>query len=212
VALGFVALYSNLGHKELRFLLPVLPLWNVAAAAGVAQLWRRARRGAPAWRLAGAAAGAALAAGAAAAALTAAASAANYPGGAALQTLHALGAQHAKQALSAGGNVTVHIDVLPAMTGVSRFGERGPPWVYSKQEGLSERQLRKAGFDYLLSGTPEVAGYRRVGAADGFAGVRLRGGAPAAALRGALRGQLPVQVATAPAVYIHAKIGRGDSS
>lgn len=26
----------------------------------------------------------------------------------------------------------VHIDVLPAMTGACRFGERGAPWRYSK--------------------------------------------------------------------------------
>ena len=26
----------------------------------------------------------------------------------------------------------MHIDVLPAMTGVTRFGELGEPWTYSK--------------------------------------------------------------------------------
>ena len=39
VALGFVLLYSGLGHKEVRFLFPVLPLWNLAAAAVVQRLW-----------------------------------------------------------------------------------------------------------------------------------------------------------------------------
>ena len=37
-ALGFVVLYSFLGHKETRFLFPVLPLWNVAAAVGASRI------------------------------------------------------------------------------------------------------------------------------------------------------------------------------
>ena len=65
----------------------------------------------------------------------------NYPGGHALAKLHKLaqqqaaGQQHAQREGGGlpGANVTsVHIGVLPAMTGVSRFGELGPPWAYSK--------------------------------------------------------------------------------
>ena len=57
----------------------------------------------------------------------------NYPGGHALHQLHSLEAI----SLTAGEvdahvPVRVHIDVLPAMTGVSRFGELGLPWRYSK--------------------------------------------------------------------------------
>jgi alpha-1,6-mannosyltransferase len=37
-ALLFVALYSNLGHKEVRFLFPVLPLFNLVSAAGMSRL------------------------------------------------------------------------------------------------------------------------------------------------------------------------------
>jgi hypothetical protein len=37
-AFGFCALYSCLGHKETRFLFPVLPLWNLAAAVGLAKV------------------------------------------------------------------------------------------------------------------------------------------------------------------------------
>ena len=214
VALGFVALYSNLGHKEVRFLFPVLPLWNLCAAAAMGHLSRN-RKYSFLRTVFWLAAVASLAAGAATAGLGLAASSVNYPGGFALQELHQLGATHAKHALNSGRNLTVHISVLPAMTGVSRFGEAGAPWVYSKDESLlgsgstdgSTALLSKAGFDYLLNEKPVVEGYKVVKAIQGFAGWKWYGGSPKAAVTGMLqRRQLfPLTIATAPAVYIHKK-------
>jgi alpha-1,6-mannosyltransferase len=212
---AFAALYSALPHKELRFLFPALPLWNLAAGAGLAALDARcaARRGGGGggWRWARRAARAALAAGAAVTALMAVASARNYPGGAALRRVHALGAADAAAAADAGRALTVHVGVLPAMTGASRFGERGAPWTYSKREGLSPAELRAAGFDFLLTDAVAVPGYAVAEAVPGFAGVRLRGGSPLAAARALLlRGEAPLELLSRPAVYIQRRERGGD--
>lgn len=42
-AVAFVALYSFLPHKELRFLLPALPLFHLMAGSGLAKVWGIAR-------------------------------------------------------------------------------------------------------------------------------------------------------------------------
>eukprot|EP00887_Chlorella_sp_A99_P007688 scaffold20.g7688.t1 len=202
VALAYVLLYSNLGHKEVRFLFPVLPLWNLCAACALHRLW--VARGKSAARGAALAATAALlAAGLALTAATAAASRHNYPGGAALARLHALAAGEAAAAAAAGRPLAVHIAVLPAQTGVSRFGEAGAPWTYSKQEGLTDAQLATWGFDYLLSDRQEIAGFSLVEAVPGFQRFALAGASLADALRGPLlRGRPPLRVVTAPRVYI----------
>ena len=206
VALGFVLLYSGLGHKEVRFLFPVLPLWNLAAAAVVQRLWVGQRKSA-ARRLLLVAAGAALAAGAGLTALSAAARRHNYPGGTALRQLHSLAAGDAAAAAAGGRQLRVHIGVLPAMTGVSRFGEAGSPWVYSKAEGLSPQLLSKQQFDFLLTDQETVEGYRQLAAVHGFQRLQLSSRSPMRALRGLLQGQLPVRVVTAPQVFIQRRLG-----
>eukprot|EP00854_Cymbomonas_tetramitiformis_P006247 gene6247-7490_t len=89
---------------------------------------------------------------------------ANYPGGHALGRLHSLHLQGA--AAAAAGHLPreaipevleVHIDNLPAMTGVSRFGELPFPWKYSKQEGLAQEDLQLHNFTYLLRAISEDA-------------------------------------------------------
>ena len=103
---------------------------------------------------------------------------ANYPGGVAFGRLHA--AEPSGRRFEPG---TVHIDAAAAMTGVSRFGESsgglssghgGPQWVYSKEEGLSPRELAtKRGFDYFVSGEALVPGYEVVDAIEGYVGLAL---------------------------------------
>lgn len=133
----------------MRFLFPVLPLFNLAAAAGLVRI--RHRRGKSGrHRLAWLAALGMLAATAAAAMLMLYISAHNYPGGQAMYRLHKQHApggswwgaagNHSSSSSSTAEAVNVHIGVLPAMTGVSRFLEKDAPWRYSKVS-LTKEQL-----------------------------------------------------------------------
>ena len=123
---------------QVRFLLPVLPVFNTASAAALARIWTNRHKAG--WRVAWAASLLLLAATPFATTVMVSVSRHNYPGGHALHQLHELhlaghtGGQQMLQGFEqqASARVKVHIDVLPAMTGVSRFGERGPPWQYSK--------------------------------------------------------------------------------
>jgi len=201
--MGFVALYSNLAHKELRFLFPALPLLNLSAAAALARI-RDARSHGIRDIITFLVTFAAISAGIASVLLAVIASRHNYPGGSALHSLtYHVGAEDARRALASGQVLNVHIDVLPAMTGVSRFGEAGKPWNYSKQEGLSPTQITAAGFHYLLNAEPEFKGFEQIAAIQGFTGIKIASKSPRLMLKRLLNGQLPLTVTTAPAVYIH---------
>ena len=149
------------GPAQVRFLFPVLPLFNIGAAVAVARI-ASGRHWSAATRAAHLGCCSVLAMGFLVTLLITAASRHNYPGGearpscsapgdlpsnrltvlmeaerrmpagVALQRMHELAAPEAARALAAGENVSVHIDTLPAMTGATRFFERGRPWVYSK--------------------------------------------------------------------------------
>lgn len=112
---------------QVRFLLPVLPVFNIAAAAAIARVWNNRRK--PAWMLPSLGVALLLVGTASASAFMVAVSKHNYPGGHAMHDLHKW--QQDRTPLQAGP-FHVHIDVLPAMTGVTRFGEYGLPWRYSK--------------------------------------------------------------------------------
>ncbi|KAG0557176.1 hypothetical protein KC19_11G108000 [Ceratodon purpureus] len=180
--LSFIMVYSKLPHKELRFILFAVPMLNVSAASAVARIHNN--RWKPMWTLAYGTCFILLVLSAGASVIMSAASYSNYPGGHALQLLH-------NKDLSSSPK-TVHIDVLPAMTGVSRFLERGSPWSYSKKEGLLKGDMIDGNFTYLLNAQSKVAGYHSLAAIPGYAGLRLQ--------KSILS---PIRLVMAPQVYIH---------
>jgi alpha-1,6-mannosyltransferase len=127
-ALGFVALYSFLGHKEVRFLFPALPLFNLCAAAGLDRLHIAAltttkdKSPTKLARLLYAAGLASLVASLAASTTFGVVSTWNYPGG---QALDQLGRHLARQEQRhVAKKARIFVDVSAAMTGVSLFGQR----------------------------------------------------------------------------------------
>ena len=66
----------------------------------------------------------------------------NYPGGVALEKLHA----HVPCAVP----VNVHISNLAAQTGVTRFGQLCEEWNYDKTENLSPADLIERNYSHLI--------------------------------------------------------------
>ncbi|KAK9813092.1 hypothetical protein WJX72_008886 [[Myrmecia] bisecta] len=198
IAAGYVALYSYLPHKEVRFVFGALPLFNLTAAAALARLHTNRRKSTQQF-LAWLAAAGVVAGTAAATIVMVAASRLNYPGGHALARLHVLDeaiAEHWQ------GPKTVHIGVLAAMTGVSRFGTQGEPWHYSKEEGRSQQELLARNFTYLISAQPAIPGFQTIEAVEGLHRVRISK-APQAILRSLHNVQLPLYFETKSQLYIH---------
>lgn len=146
VAMVYVILYSRLSHKEVppdscftkntlkvRFLFPVLPLFNLSSAVAFVRFQRNKRKN---WLSAcafyGCVCGYLLSISVTMLMLWA--SVWNYPGGHALQSLHAH--NHYSNFYHTGDcihdEISVHIGTLPAMTGISRFLELHHCWSYSK--------------------------------------------------------------------------------
>jgi len=256
VAAGFVALYSFLPHKELRFLMPVLPLFNVVAAVGLAGIWgggdddggggekgearsKRTKAKRSSFSLSFATlllrslAAAALAATAATTGLSLAAASKNYPGGVALERLHALVEEQegAGRGGKAGADFVVHVDVAAAQQGITRFGERSSPasasssasssssssssWSYSKDETLKPAELFGAGFTHLVSELSGVPGFELIEAVEGFSGLKVVVGeevsrpSPRALLRAFRARTIPrLRLAMEPCIYLHRRKAR----
>ncbi|GMN60060.1 hypothetical protein TIFTF001_029141 [Ficus carica] len=121
--LSFVLLYSKLPHKELRFIISSVPVFNLSAAIAATRIYNNRKK--PFWKLLYFMMLGLLLMSLGCTALTFMASYENYPSGHALKSLHQFGhlANHTKEQW-------VHIDTFSAMNGISRFCEYDFPWRY----------------------------------------------------------------------------------
>ncbi|KYM99285.1 putative dolichyl-P-Man:Man(7)GlcNAc(2)-PP-dolichyl-alpha-1, 6-mannosyltransferase [Cyphomyrmex costatus] len=173
-AILFVLLFSFLPHKELRFIIYVFPLLNVAAAAACHRIWEN--RAKTTWNsFLAIAVLTHLALNAIFSMFLLCVASFNYPGGLAIARLHRLERGSIKP-------VHVHIDVLTAQTGVSRFTQTNASWIYSKQENLTIDDPEMLQFTHLLiegrsKFSPNIKAYLKthdiIDSIDGFSHVAL---------------------------------------
>ncbi|XP_064473189.1 probable Dol-P-Man:Man(7)GlcNAc(2)-PP-Dol alpha-1,6-mannosyltransferase [Ornithodoros turicata] len=172
-AVAYTVLYSFLPHKELRFIIYVFPLLNLAAARACLSVWNNRLKSS--WNVVLTLCICFhLVANAFATSLLLYISSYNYPGGQAFTKLHEI---------EAGVPVAnVHIDVYACQTGVSRFGELSPHWKYNKTENLVPGGLEMQSFTHLLiegksmhssSFMPYRDTHELIGAAEGYSHVRF---------------------------------------
>lgn len=167
--LSFVLLYSKLPHKELRFIISSVPIFNVSAAIAASRMYNNQKKNI--WRLLFLMMLGSLLVSLGCSVISFMASYNNYPGGYALKALHQIGdSKHFPSKM-------VHIDPFTAMNGISRFSEEYP-WRYSKEEGIAMEEYRGKNFTFLLNELPVVDGYKCLFAVKGFSGVQFQKGFP----------------------------------
>ncbi|KAI9024489.1 Alg9-like mannosyltransferase family-domain-containing protein [Phycomyces nitens] len=143
-ALIYTAVFSILPHKEWRFIMYTIPIYTIAAASVVTKLSLKARHSRYATiGLVGVAGG--MLACFCGSIMMLLISMHNYPGGEALATLNNMPLESA----------SIHLDVLTAMTGASRFGQTRPLWSYHKNESHhSVDDYLEAEYTHFISDTP----------------------------------------------------------
>ncbi|PIA14439.1 hypothetical protein COEREDRAFT_82719 [Coemansia reversa NRRL 1564] len=183
-----IAVFSANPHKEWRFILPSVPVFNTCAAVGVSRLYQIAftRRFVPVLATLLVTSSLCIVL------IMSYISSLNYPGGYALELLHATDQM---------SKANVHIDTYSAMTGITRFGQYRQDWTYDKSEGLMPDQYQS--FTHLLTSHPEQhtsQGFKIIDSQSGYVGLKA---APIRDILGALvSGQFALLIQKAPLVWI----------
>ncbi|CAH8668762.1 unnamed protein product [Dicrocoelium dendriticum] len=184
-AFAFVFLYSWLPHKELRFIIYAIPLFNLAAGTAWAKLEQadihikvRSRSKSSVfirkWTIFTLYAH--LVVNISCTFLLLLAAKKNYPGGDALAKLNSW------PGLRERPNVQIHICNLAAQTGVTRFLEEHPRWIYNKTEHIENdvQQLLASGFTHIISEIPAEqmsylsSEFKLLFTVDAFSKIRVR--------------------------------------
>ncbi|OMO69623.1 hypothetical protein CCACVL1_19368 [Corchorus capsularis] len=168
---SFVVLYSKLPHKELRFIISSVPIFNLSAAVAASRIYNNRKKSF--WKLLNLIVLGLLLFSLGCTMITFMASYENYPSGHALKELHQIG--HL-------GNRTnelwVHIDSFSAMNGISLFCEDEFLWRYSKEEGITLEEFGQRNFTYLINEHSTVDGYKCLFNVNGFSRIRIQPGFP----------------------------------
>ncbi|KAK4550024.1 hypothetical protein LTR36_002991 [Oleoguttula mirabilis] len=170
---AFIVVYSLLPHKEWRFVIYSVPAFTAVASAGAGWVWTRRTKSALYRALSFVLVLSTLASAAASVVLLYISSL-NYPGGSALTLLHGM------TATGSESNKTVHVylDNLACQTGVTRFQQIRPNWVYDKTEAdeLLLDPMFWQQFDYVLAEKPErvIGSWAPVATQYGYGGLSLR--------------------------------------
>ncbi|KAF7814727.1 dol-P-Man:Man(7)GlcNAc(2)-PP-Dol alpha-1,6-mannosyltransferase [Senna tora] len=181
--LSFILLYSKLPHKELRFIISSIPIFNLSASIAAIRIYNNKKK--PFWNLLFLVLLGLLLISIGCSISTFMASYWNYPSGHALKELHQIGI------LNDTTEQWVHIDTFSAMNGISRFCETDFPWRYSKEEQISLEEFHQRNFTYLINEHPAVDGFKCLFTEDGFLRARFKFGFP------------PIILVKEPKVYVH---------
>ncbi|XP_076888754.1 dol-P-Man:Man(7)GlcNAc(2)-PP-Dol alpha-1,6-mannosyltransferase-like isoform X2 [Bidens hawaiensis] len=213
--LSFVILYSKLPHKELRFIISSVPIFNLAAAVAASRMYvsslfvnrypfwyllcsivffyRYNNRKKSFWNLLYIGLLGSLVISLGCTVVTFMASFENYPSGYALKTLHRVG-----DIKNTTSEIWVHIDTFSAMNGISWFCENDNRWRYSKEEDIPLENIWQQNFTYLLNEHLSINGYKCLFKEDGFSRIRLKVGFP------------PISMVKRPKVYVHGNLENTD--
>jgi len=174
----FTSIYSILPHKELRFIVYVIPVFNALSAFGASKLDKSKIRFLK-WSVY-IVLGITLVISVFGFLLV---SSYNYPGGTAFRALHSIE--------DPSSPVNVHIGVFPAMTGVSRFGELNPNWRYNKTETLTPAEINRGSFTHMITSNStfyeDTKHWEILKAVHGYQGIKMG---------------IPPAIKTVPQVYI----------